>query len=183
MLKRCSPRSRTSAVSGNGSASASAAPFFPVKKLASSCSVPRAMVPSTSGRALEASLKNMLSRSGWPTGVLCMSCRHPPLTIAAPSRQTAASRPETDIGPRTPVLGLRFDFIDLTRIERLEKIQRLRAIELRIGRLDQQKELVPAGVLEARHVEDRVIRLRQPVQHDHPEHRGDRGEEDRQLEH
>src|SRR3982751_4044124 len=159
MLKRCWPRSSTSAVSAKGSASASAAPFFPVKKLASSCSVPRAMVPSTSGRALEAFLKNMLSRSGWPTGVLCMSCRQPPLITAAPSRHTAASRPETDIGPRTSVLGLRFDFIDLTRIERLQKIQRLGAIELRIGRFDEQKELVPAGVVETPPVEERGVTL------------------------
>src|SRR4051812_20446032 len=143
MLKRCWPRSSTSAVSANGSASASAAPFFPVKKAASSCSVPRATVPSTSGRAVEASLKNMLSRSGWPTGVLCMSCRQPAVAVATATRQAAAS--------------LRFDFIDLTRIQRLEKIQRPGAIELRIGRLEQQEELVPAGVLEARHVEHRVI--------------------------
>jgi hypothetical protein len=54
-----------------------AAPFFPVKNAASSCSVPRATVPSTSGRALDAFLKNTLSRSGIAFGELCMSCRQP----------------------------------------------------------------------------------------------------------
>ncbi len=73
MLKRSSPRSRTSAVSGKGSASTSAVPFFPVKNAASSWSVPRATVSSTIGRALEPFLKNMLSRNGIALGWLCMS--------------------------------------------------------------------------------------------------------------
>src|SRR3954471_5738216 len=131
MLKRCSPRSSTSAVSGNGSASASAVPFFPVKNDASSCSVPRATVSSTSGLAVEPFLKNMLSRSGCPTGVLCMSCRQP-----AAARATR----KTEDDSRT----LRFNFIDLARIQRLQKVQRLRAIELRIGGFDHQEEFVPA---------------------------------------
>ena len=40
------------------------APFFPVKNAASVCSVPRAIVPSTSGRALDVFSKNALARSG-----------------------------------------------------------------------------------------------------------------------
>ena len=53
MLKRSCPRSRTASVTGNGSSLANRAPFFPVKKAASVCSVPRAIVPSTKGRALD----------------------------------------------------------------------------------------------------------------------------------
>src|SRR3954469_12724185 len=128
MLKRCSPRSRTSAVSGNGSASASAVPFLPVKNAASSCSVPRATVPSRIGRALDVFLKNMLSRSGMALGWLCMSCRQPDSAVARRNANAARRR-------------LRLNFIDLARIEPLQELQRPRAIELRIVGLDQQEEL------------------------------------------
>src|SRR5215813_7403445 len=167
MLNRCSPRSSTAAVSGNGSASASATPFFPVKNAASSWSVPRATVPSTSGRALEPFLKKMLSRSGIDFGELCMSCRQAD-TASSPA---ASSR---------RVLWL--DFIDLARIEPLQEVQRALAIELRILRFDQQEELVAARVLEPLDVERRVVRHRQAVQDDHADDRRDRGEEDRELE-
>src|SRR5436190_13277835 len=180
MLKRCSPRSRTSAVSGNGSASSSTAPFFPVKNAASSCSVPRAIVPSTSGRAVDSFLKNMLARSGWAVGPLCMSCRQP--AAATTRRHAAPSLIETAIAPRPSRLALRLNFIDLTRIEPFEKVVRRGAIELWIRRLHQEKELVAAGALEARHVEHRVIRHRQAVQDDHAEHAGNGGEQDRHLE-
>src|SRR6186997_614104 len=178
MLKRCSPRSSTSAVSGNGSASAAAAPFFPVKNTASSCSVPRATVPSTSGRALDAFLKNTLARSGIAFGELCMSCRH----AAADRRQKAkGSRQKTRRAPRLALrashLASGLNFIDLARVESLQELQRPLAIELRIVRLDQQEELVAAGVLEAGHVERRVVGRGQPVQEDHPEHGRERREE------
>src|SRR5215471_17467505 len=176
MLKRCSPRSSTSAVSAKGRASTSAAPSFPVKNLTSSCSVPRATVSSTSGRALEPFLKNTLSRSGIALGELCMSCRQP----AAASTSTATRRP--DFGRRTSDIGLRLNFSHLAGVEAFEKIRRALAIELRIVGLDDQEELVAAGPLEALDVERRVVRLREPVQHDHPDHRRERREEDGQLE-
>src|SRR6267142_1710226 len=176
MLKRCSPRSRTSAVSANGSASSSVAPLFPVKNAASSWSVPRATVPSTSGRALEVSRKNMLSRSGIAFGWLCMSCRHPPRAARTPSAMTAH-------GTRhTANASLRRNVVHLARFEALEKVPCPLAIELRVRRFDQEEELVPARALEPRHVEHRVIRHRQLVEHDHPDDRGQRGKEDCQLE-
>src|SRR5260221_8975260 len=138
MLNRCSPRSRTSAVSRNGSASSTSAPFFPVKNAVSSCSVPRATVPSTSGRALDPFLKNTLSRSGIAFGELCMSWRQP----------AAASRRQKTGGRRQ---NLGFNFTHLAGVEPLEKIARLHAVELRVRRFDQQEELVPARVLEPRH--------------------------------
>jgi hypothetical protein len=58
------PRSSTPCVTGKGSSLTSIAPFFPVKKAASVWSVPRAIVPSTSGRALDVFSKNALARSG-----------------------------------------------------------------------------------------------------------------------
>ena len=52
-------------------------------------------------------------------------------------------------------------------------------VELRVGRLDAEEEAVAAGQREARHVENRMVRHRQPVQRQHPEHGGERGDEDR----
>src|SRR3954469_5221176 len=175
MLKRCSPRSSTSAVNANGSASTSAAPFLPVKNATSSCSVPRATVPSTSGRALEPLRKNTLSRSGIALGELCMSWRQPAARNSKPPKKTR-------VAPRTSRLQLRLNFADLRRIEPLQKVRRPLAIELRILGLDEQEKLVAAGALEGGDVERRVVRLRQPVQHDHADHRGERGEQDGQLE-
>src|SRR6476469_6028058 len=134
MLNRCSPRSSTSAVSANGSASTSAAPFLPVKKLTSSCSVPRATVSSTSGRALEPLRKNTLSRSGTAFGELCMSCRQA-VTVR---RQKAEDRRQ----------NLRLNFADLRRIEPLEEIRGALAIEFRVFGFDQQEEAVAARARE-----------------------------------
>src|SRR5689334_9162623 len=58
---------------------------------------------------------------------------------------------------------------DLSRAERLEELARAVEGELRVARLDAQEEPVAARQREARHVEHRVIRLRQPVQRQHPE--------------
>src|SRR4051812_14335165 len=149
MLKRCSPRSSTSAVNAKGSASTSAAPFFPVKNATSSCSVPRATVPSTSGRALEPSRKKTLSRSGIAFGELCMSCR----------QAVAVSRQKTEVRRQ----DLRRNFTYLAGVETAEQLRRRLAIELRVLRLDEQEELVAAGVLEAFDVEGRMVGLRQPV--------------------
>src|SRR5260221_11053095 len=137
MLTRCSPRSRTSAVGRNGSASSTSGPFFPVKNAASSCSVPRATVPSTSGRALDPFLKNTLSRSGIAFGELCMSWRQP--DAAAATSQKAKGRRQRNLG---------FNVAYLAGVEPLQKVARLHAVELRVRRFDQQEELVPARALE-----------------------------------
>src|SRR5689334_17123636 len=70
----------------------------------------------------------------------------------------------------------------LSRIERLEEPPRCFEIELRVARLDADEESVAARQGEARNVEHRVIRLRQAVQRQHPEHRGQRRGENRALE-
>src|SRR5919108_5252451 len=147
MLKRSCPRSSTSFVTANGNSETNIAPFLPVKKAASVCSVPRATVPSTSGRALDPLLKKSLDRSGRYFGWLCMSCRQP---VSAMTDNAAA-------------MSLVLDFIDLSRSQGLEKLERLHAVELRIRGLDREEQLVLARANERRHVEDRVIRHRQPV--------------------
>src|SRR5688500_14572383 len=125
------------------------APLFPVKNPASSCSVPRATVPSTSGRAVETFLTNRLSRSGCAVGVLCMSWRHP----VAASKHSAA----TTSGLWLMSHGSGFNITHLGGVEPFEEFARLLAIEFRVRRFDEQEELVAAGPFEARHVEDRVI--------------------------
>ena len=65
------------ASTANGISVTAAPPILPVKKASSSCSVPRATVPSTSGRALDPSRKNSDARSGLYFGWLCMSWRQP----------------------------------------------------------------------------------------------------------
>src|SRR5881392_3754490 len=135
MLNRCSPRSRTSAVSGNGSASSSAAPFFPVKNATSSCSVPGATVSSTSGRALEPFLKNTLSRSGIAFGELCMSWRHADSAAAATATAAARRKPVAESWKRE----LRLNFAYLAGVETFEKIRGALAIELRVDRFHEQE--------------------------------------------
>src|SRR5215471_14649147 len=139
MSNRCSPRSSTSAVSVKGSALASSAPFFPVKNAASACSDPRGTVPSTSGRALEPSLKNTLSRNGIAFGELCMSWRQP----------AAASRQNTDDSRQ----NLRLNFRYLAGVETAEELRRVRTVELRVLRLDEQEEAIAARALEPIDVE------------------------------
>src|SRR5262249_37268603 len=83
------PRSSTFSSIANGNSLTSAPPLLPVKNASSSCSVPRATVPSTSGLALIPSAKKALALSPRYFGWLCMSCRHP-----VASRQPAAIRIE-----------------------------------------------------------------------------------------
>src|SRR6185295_17786789 len=130
-----------------------------------------------------------------------MSWRQPENRIAS-ARNTAAERVTTeDTGdteqqtctrtglilsvlrvPRGRELLLVGNGRDLPRIQGFEEAARRFELELRILRLDAQEETVAARQREARHVEHRVIRLRQPVQRQHAEHARERREEDRALE-
>src|SRR3954453_15474680 len=58
---------------------------------------------------------------------------------------------------------------DLPRLERFEEVARRVDVELRIDRLDAEKEPVAAGEREPGQVEHRVIRLRQPIEREHAE--------------
>src|SRR3954468_7753993 len=70
---------------------------------------------------------------------------------------------------------------DLAWVECLEKLPDAVEVELRIAGLDDQKELVARGLIEAPHVEDRVIRHRQAVEGEHAEDGREGGEQDRAL--
>src|SRR3954447_26935319 len=186
MLKRSSPRSITCWSTAKGISFTSTLLTLPVKKASSSCSVPRATVPSTSGRALDPSAKNVLGRRPRYFGWLCMSWRHAEtasrLTPANASSRSARRRP-----PRFPNsqsrIPLLCDVIDLSRPETLKKRTRRGVIELRIRRFDGQEEAILTGVFgKPRHVEHRVIRHGQTVQDEHAEDRRKRREENRELE-
>src|SRR5262249_17595165 len=102
-----------------------------------------------------------------------MSCRQ-----AVRNSDTAAKERTTDL----VWFSVRGNGGDLPRVERLEKATRRLQIELRIRRLDAEEEPVAAGERETWHVEDRVVRLRQAVEREHAEHRGQRRDENRALE-
>src|SRR5262245_13157408 len=134
---------------------------------------------------------------GWS----CMSWRHPETHRAAPNmhadKGTTDSTEDTKGRPRVSLCGfcvrvaslcplvcvsVRGNGGHLTRVERLEKVTRGLQIEVRIGLLDAEEEPVAAREREAGHVEDRVVRLRQPVERQHAQHRRQRGDENRALE-
>src|SRR5437879_6101614 len=71
---------------------------------------------------------------------------------------------------------------DLTRMERVQELLRALEIELRVLRFNAEKKPVAARQREPRDVEDRVVRLRQPVQREHAEYGAQRSDEDRALE-
>src|SRR4051812_22858790 len=98
---------------------------------------------------------------GWS----CMSRRQPDTTINA----RAATAAKKNCLPLS-VVGSVGNGRDLPRVQRFEKAARRFQLELGILRLDAQEEAVAARQGEARHVEHRVIRLRQAVQREHAEH-------------
>src|ERR1700749_1475704 len=75
-----------------------------------------------------------------------------------------------------------FDISHLNRPETPKELSRPLAVELRVSRLDQHEEAVARGEREARRVEDRMVRLRQPVQREHPEDGEEGRAENRALE-
>src|SRR5712691_10469038 len=90
-------------------------------------------------------------------------------------------------GPQTTKTTIRIsalprDIRDLPRIERLQEIPHSVEIEFWIARLDDQEEFVARGLIESRHVKDRVIRHRQAVERQHAEHRRKSGYQYRAFE-
>src|SRR4051812_43372996 len=111
MLKRSCPRFSSASSTANGRSLTVALSILPVKNASSSWSVPRATVPSTSGRALEPSAKNALARSPRYFGWLCMSCRQPVrLTRQSPATTSTLIRLSTHlslrVGPHPHALSL-----------------------------------------------------------------------------
>src|SRR5436190_5729724 len=179
MLKRSCPRLRTASSTGNGSSLTVTLSTLPVKNASSSWSVPRAIVPSTSGRALEPSAKNSLARSPRYFGWLCMSWRQAPAPTSERQRVTtilsrlglhlsrrAAPHPHAlslaGVAARSGRGRLSLNITDCPRTETLQERSRAIAIELRVVRLDGQKKSILAGVhREPFDIEDGVIRHRQ----------------------
>src|SRR5438477_11536036 len=77
---------------------------------------------------------------------------------------------------------LRRNFGDSYRAKALQKRLGRIAIELRIRGLDAEEEPVARRAIERRHVEHRVIRLRQPVERQHAEKGRNRCAQHRALE-
>src|SRR5258706_15020367 len=122
-----------------------------------------------------------------------MSCRHPVKNESAGTKDTKVTKATKDRTDALPFVSL-VTFVSsvflvlirngghLPRIERREELACPFQIELRVGGLDAEEEPVPARQREAWHVEHRVIWLRQPVQRQHAQHRGERCDENRALE-
>src|ERR1700743_2636417 len=96
---------------------------------------------------------------------LCMFCRQP-----------AASTSVSAITERTAVSDLNFGH--LAGVQVGEELLRPLAIELGIGRLDDEEEVGARGLGEARHVENRVVGLGQAVEREHAEDGEERRDED-----
>src|SRR5712691_294041 len=123
-----------------------------------------------------------------------MSWRQPERTSAAETKDTKATKDTEDRRPRALRPPAFVSFVpsvplflignsgDLPRIEGLEESARRVDVEPRIPSFDAEEEPVAARQREARHIEDRVIRLRQSVERQHAEHRRERGDENRALE-
>src|SRR6201986_5034418 len=79
-------------------------------------------------------------------------------------------------------LSLMFDICHLTWPEAAEELGRALAVELRVCGLYQHEEAVARGEREVRRVKDRVVRLGQAVQGEHPEDREESRAEHRHLE-
>src|SRR5215472_13328493 len=118
-----------------------------------------------------------------------MSCRHAAAnnsvtTISAERAETAERFFSASPAPSAlyVVNGSIRNGRHLSRVQRLEEPARPLEIKFRIRRLDTDEEPVAAREREAWHVEHRVVRLRQPVERQHSEHRRQRGGENRALE-
>src|SRR6267143_4696342 len=71
---------------------------------------------------------------------------------------------------------------DVMRMHFLKDARGVHQMKLRVVRLNAEKEAVRRGVREAMNIENRMMRLRKPVQGEHAKHRGERRAENRQIE-
>src|SRR4029078_5282820 len=112
-----------------------------------------------------------------------MSCRQPPEKTAVTTMDTKDTKVLE--GKSLCVLrvlsGERSCLVrndgHLSRFERFEKPARLLEVELSVSCFDAQKKSIAADQRKPGDVEDRVIRLRQAVESEHSENRGQRGAE------
>src|SRR6476469_6631121 len=127
------------------------------------------MVPGTGWRIESPSPKNDVPRYGFIFGWSCISWRQPA------AKHTAANR------TKSPSLFLNLDITNFYRTQTLQQVNDLLVVNLRIVRLDREKESIASGEREIRRVENRMIGLRQFVQHEHSQNRGKRREQHRHF--
>src|SRR5262245_26782859 len=94
-----------------------------------------------------------------------------------PANMTAAVTKDTKERTQDTKGGLVSNGRDLPGPESRQEFAGAFEIEFRVVGLDAQEEPVPARQSETRHVEHRVVGLRQAVQRQHAQHRGERGDE------
>src|ERR1700687_2808539 len=153
ILYRSSPRSSSSRFTGKGKLFDS----FGTKS-SSLASEPCATVFSTSGRSERPSGKNSEGESGLFFGWLAMSCRrywHP----AVRNRKAVAHA----VMRRREGLVIRH-LDDVVRVELLKEAGGFHEMKLRVASLDTDEEAVRRRMREARHIENRMVRLGQLVQ-------------------
>ena len=182
MLKRSSPRSRSARVMANGNVvgrraadlarcaaarprSAARARRCPRRAAAPSCPWRRTRSPragrTAARRAYPGGSRTSRKQKAQGTGRVPRRC--------APDGPNSRPRQRSTLPSALAFcLASYYDNCHhLARVQARQELPRPVGIELRVGRLDGQKELVLAREAEAPCVEDRVIRLRQPVQRDH----------------
>src|SRR5580704_19536377 len=101
---------------------------------------------------------------------MCMSCRQPPAKLASAAKPNSPRQRRAGFAlTESPSRQLFFNFIHSVRLQTVQKHFGLVQIEILVPRLDHQKEPVLRSQREARHVENRMVGLRQSVQREHPE--------------
>src|SRR3954465_1538719 len=123
-------------------------PFtLPVYRASSKCNWPRATVSAIAGREALRSPKKSVAASGLYFGWLCMSCRQA-LADNMALRATA------------PRIALCRNNGHLTASQLAKELQGLLRAELRIRRLNAEKETIDGCPGKLGHVEHRMVRLR-----------------------
>src|SRR5229473_662240 len=170
ILYRSSPRWSSSKLTSNGKLFES----FGTKS-SSLASEPRATVFSTSGRSERPSSKNGEGESALFFGWLAMSCRR--YSQPAPRiRQTAAQA----AARQREVLIIRH-LGNVVCMETLQETRGVREMELWVASFDANEKAIRRCMREAMHVENGMVRLREPVQGEHSEHCGKRGAKNGKL--
>src|ERR1700737_3517695 len=105
-----------------------------------------------------------------------MSCRK----LSHPDTKTnAANSAPAEVNRRRTLIILHLG--DVFGMQTLQKPRRFRQIEFGIAWLDTKEKSVRRGVHKSRHVENRMVRLRQFIQPQHSKNRKKRSPHNRQL--
>src|SRR5215831_8479969 len=98
-----------------------------------------------------------------------MSCRQPPRRATPAVRKIKASHGLQNLVHEGLIIG---HLADILRVQILQKPRSLYKVELWIARLEaEEKTVTRSMLLKALHIKQRVIRLRELVEREHPEYR------------